>query len=139
TRSAFARFAVPAHRHVVGLLALDLMNRVEHDHAFDDFSLVVDERAVLAFAAPHTKRALAPLRALRELGLTGGIRVDRSAARRRCRRWEDSLLHDQPISVMMASKSAGIGGTGRRSTCMLPSALRRSTVLWPEYAFSFAG
>ena len=38
-RAAFARLAVPAHGQVRGLLGLDVVHRVEHDHAGADLGL----------------------------------------------------------------------------------------------------
>ena len=56
--AALAGLAVPAHREIVGLLGLDAVHRVEHDHAFADLGRVVAERPLLPIAAPDSERRL---------------------------------------------------------------------------------
>ena len=55
-RPALARLAVPAHGQIAGLFRLDLMNGVQHDHAFGHRRRVVLEPAGLPVAAPDLKR-----------------------------------------------------------------------------------
>ena len=51
--SALAGFAVPAYRHIVGLLRLDRMNDVEHYLSFADGNAVVFEFPAAGVTAPH--------------------------------------------------------------------------------------
>ena len=55
-RSALARFAVPAHGKITGLLRLNLMDGIKHDHAFCNRRRVFLEFARSAVAAPDLKR-----------------------------------------------------------------------------------
>src|SRR6185436_8351411 len=55
-RSAFSRLAVPADGEIVGLLRLNLVHGVEHDHAFRHIGVVVFERAALRIAPPDPER-----------------------------------------------------------------------------------
>src|SRR5678815_448324 len=55
TRPALTRFAIPPAREIGRLLRLDLMHRVEHDHAFAHLSGVVLKRAGLGVAAPDAE------------------------------------------------------------------------------------
>ena len=52
TGAAFARFAVPAAGQVVRLLRLDVVNGIEHDHAFGNF-----RRVILETRRPSRRRA----------------------------------------------------------------------------------
>ena len=52
-RAAFARFAVPAHGQIVGLFGLDMVDGVQHHHAFGDFGVVIAELAAGLVAAPN--------------------------------------------------------------------------------------
>src|SRR5262245_23701424 len=60
-RAAFARFAVPAHGQVVRLVCLNLMDGIEHHHAFGDLRLVFPEVAAGTVTAPDAKRCTAHL------------------------------------------------------------------------------
>src|SRR6185437_14506323 len=53
--AALAGLAVPAHGQIGGLGGLDLVDDVEHDHAFLDFGAVLDEAATVALAAPDAE------------------------------------------------------------------------------------
>ena len=55
-RAALAGLAIPAAGEVVGLRGLDLVDDVEHDHAFGGLGLVIDELARLAFLAERQMR-----------------------------------------------------------------------------------
>jgi hypothetical protein len=52
TRTALAGFAVPAAGKIVRLLRLNVMHRVENDHAFGDFGGVVTKFPARGVAAP---------------------------------------------------------------------------------------
>ena len=54
-RSALASFAVPSHGQIVGLIGLNLMDRVEDDHAFGYGRRVVFKAPALSIAAPDSK------------------------------------------------------------------------------------
>src|SRR5258707_10292069 len=54
-RSALARLAVPAHGQVGGLLGLDAVDGVEHDHALRDLGRVIHEAAALGIATPDAE------------------------------------------------------------------------------------
>ena len=60
--AAFAGLAIPAAGEVVGLLGLDLVDDIEHDHAFGDFGRVIHEfAAAVGVAAPDSKSDLSGL------------------------------------------------------------------------------
>ena len=59
-RAALAGLAVPAHREIVGLLGLDLMNGVEHHHAFGDLGGVVLELAAATCRRARFERLPSP-------------------------------------------------------------------------------
>src|SRR5205823_9978282 len=50
--AALAGLAIPATGQIIGLFGLDLVKRIEHDHAFADFGSVVAELALVCIAAP---------------------------------------------------------------------------------------
>ncbi len=52
TRSAFSRFAIPANGQIVGTLGLNLMDGIQHDHAFGDVGFVLLEFARLLVTTP---------------------------------------------------------------------------------------
>src|SRR5438552_4338853 len=54
-RPALAGLAVPAHGQVGGLLGLDAVDGVEHDHALRDLGGVVHEAAALGVATPDAE------------------------------------------------------------------------------------
>ena len=57
-RAALPRLAVPPHGQVAGLLGLDLVHGVEHDHALADLGRVVAKRALRLVAAPDAEGSL---------------------------------------------------------------------------------
>src|SRR5437773_7576949 len=57
-RSAFAGLAVPPAREIVGLSRLDLVDHVQHDHAFLGLDLVVLEAPARRITAEHPHREL---------------------------------------------------------------------------------
>ena len=59
-RAALARLAVPAHGQVAGLLGLDLVHGVEHDHALRDLGRVVAEARRPARRRARCGRSRAP-------------------------------------------------------------------------------
>src|SRR5215510_7483338 len=52
TGTALSGFAVPADSKIIGLLGLDLVNRIEHHHALGNLSGVFLKLALAAIAAP---------------------------------------------------------------------------------------
>src|ERR1044071_5600253 len=56
--SALARLAIPAHREIAGLLGLDLVHHVEHDHPVRRLGGVVDELTLPRLAAPDPEVGL---------------------------------------------------------------------------------
>src|SRR5690348_6650614 len=137
TRSALAGLAVPADREVVRLVGLDLVNRVEDDHAFGDGRRVVHELAGRIVAAPHAER--------RTLGFSiGGPLLDGGGVAGRLNDSDTFLgarsrLRAHFISSMTASSSGGIGGIVTRSSCMEPSAAFLSVMLNVPYFGSLSG
>ena len=77
TRAALAGFAVPSHGEIVGLRGLNLVDRVEHDHAVGYGRRVVFKPPALAIAAPDSKRCsvghhfIASITAFSSLGISG--------------------------------------------------------------------
>ena len=51
TRATLAGFAVPAHREVGRLMRLNVMQRVEHNHARRDWHLVLNQLTAVAVTA----------------------------------------------------------------------------------------
>src|SRR6185437_2823851 len=56
TRTAFSCLAVPPAGKIRRLRALDVMNRIEHDHAFGYFRGVIAKSAAFGIAAPVFER-----------------------------------------------------------------------------------
>ena len=52
TGAAFPRLTIPSTRQVIRLRSLNLINGVEHNHAFGNFGLVLLETAATRVAAP---------------------------------------------------------------------------------------
>ena len=58
TRTAFARFAIPATGEVVGLRRLNVMDCIEHDHSFRDAGGVIAKLTAARVAAPDPEGRL---------------------------------------------------------------------------------
>ena len=75
TRSALARFAVPANGEVVGLAGLNLVHGVEHHHSFRHLGRVIPEPATAGIAAPDLegrgRHVLASMMAFSSSGIAG--------------------------------------------------------------------
>ena len=55
-RAALARFTVPTNGQIVGLLGLDLMDGVQHDHPLGELGRVLFELPARGVAAPDLQR-----------------------------------------------------------------------------------
>src|SRR5213078_1420866 len=102
----------PATGEVAGLRRLDLVDAVEHDHAFADIDGVVLEGAAGLVAAPDAEC---------------GLRHDGPHSPKRYANSSGSL--PSFCSRMTSFKSAGISGMRSRRICMRPSWSFQTTVL----------
>ena len=134
-RSAFPCLAVPSDSQVVRLLCLDLVHRIQDDHAVVRLGGEVLERTCTIRTAPDAERARAVTDGGILGGLGGGVRVNGT----RRRRAAGMRGRHDCISVTIASRSAGIGGIGARSSCIAPSAPSRTTWLKAPNAGSLSG
>src|SRR5579872_7001223 len=99
TRTALPRFAIPAHREILGEMPLNVVERIENDHARRDRHGVVHRLAAVLVSAKHIQDRFGHLVAL----LFDSLSHINSRARRSARR----LAHLPPSSASTCFSSSG--------------------------------